>query len=105
MDENAESAAMRKRIESYQSMVMKARAEAKESDGIMAGLKEEIARLSSVATQTSPSSSADIALQDEVQVLTQEKQALEAKLAALEDEMRRHTIEKEFIEERFIGLS
>lgn len=105
MDENAELAAMRKRIESYQSMVMKARAEAKESDGIMAGLKEEIARLSSVATQTSPSSSADIALQDEVQVLTQEKQTLEAKLAALEDEMRRHTIEKEFIEERFIGLS
>lgn len=105
MDENAELAAMRKRIESYQSMVMKARAEAKESDGIMAGLKEEIARLSITTAQTPPSSSAEITLQDEVQVLTQEKQALEAKLAALEDEMRRHTIEKEFIEERFIGLS
>jgi hypothetical protein len=38
-------------------------------------------------------------------VLTQEKQALEAKLVALQDEMRRNTIEKEFIEERFIGLS
>lgn len=105
MDENAELAAMRKRIESYQSMVMKARAEAKESDGIMAGLKEEIARLSITTAHTPPSSSAEAALQDEVQVLTQEKQALEAKLAALEDEMRRHTIEKEFIEERFIGLS
>lgn len=106
MDENAELAAMRKRIESYQSMVMKARAEAKESEGIMAGLKDEIARLSNVPVQTTaPSSSDNLALQDEVQVLTQEKQALEAKLAALQDEMRRNTIEKEFIEERFIGLS
>jgi len=106
MDENAELAAMRKRIESYQSMVMKARAEAKESEGIMAGLKDEIARLSNVPAQTTaPFSSDNLALQDEVQVLTQEKQALEAKLAALQDEMRRNTIEKEFIEERFIGLS
>lgn len=105
MDENAELAAMRKRIESYQSMVMKARAEAKESEGIMAGLKDEITRLSNVPVQTTaPSSSDNLALQDEVQVLTQEKQALEAKLAALQDEMRRNTIEKEFIEERFIGL-
>ena len=106
MDENAELAAMRKRIESYQSMVMKARAEAKESEGIMAGLKDEITRLSNVPVQTTaPSSSDNLALQEEVQVLTQEKQALEAKLAALQDEMRRNTIEKEFIEERFIGLS
>ncbi len=72
---------------------------------MMASLKEEIARLSNMTAQTLSSSNADIALQQEVQVLTQEKQALEAKLVALEDEMRRNTIEKEFIEERFIGLS
>ncbi|WP_124551656.1 hypothetical protein [Methylophilus methylotrophus] len=105
MDENAEMAAMRKRIESYQSMVMKARADAKESDSMMASLKEEIARLSNMTAQTLTSSNADTALQQEVQVLTQEKHALEAKLVALQDEMRRNTIEKEFIEERFIGLS
>ncbi|PPD10521.1 MAG: hypothetical protein CTY26_13240 [Methylophilus sp.] len=105
MDENAEMATMRKRIESYQSMVMKARADAKESDSMMASLKEEIARLSNMTAQTLTSSNADTALQQEVQVLTQEKQALEAKLVALQDEMRRNTIEKEFIEERFIGLS
>lgn len=105
MDENAELAAMRKRIESYQSMVMKARAEAKESDGVMSDLKEEIERLRRVNTQAPVQGNEDPALQKEIQVLTQEKQALEAKLAAIEDEMRRNTIEKEFIEERFIGLS
>jgi uncharacterized coiled-coil DUF342 family protein len=105
MDENAEMAAMRKRIESYQSMVMKARADAKESDGIMTSLKEEIARLSTVTAQTLPSSNAEVAAQEAVQVLTQEKQALEAKLLTLQDEMRRNTIEKQFIEERFMDLS
>jgi chromosome segregation ATPase len=105
MDENVELAAMRKRIESYQSMVMKARAEAKESDGVMSDLKEEIERLRRVNTQTQLPANEGPALQKEIQVLTQEKQALEAKLAAVEDEMRRNTIEKEFIEERFIGLS
>ena len=72
---------------------------------MMASLKEEIARLSNMTAQTLTSSNADTALQQVVQVLTQEKQALEAKLVALQDEMRRNTIEKEFIEERFIGLS
>lgn len=72
---------------------------------MMASLKEEIARLSNMTAQKLSSSNADTALQQEVQVLTQEKQALEAKLVALQDEMRRNTIEKEFIEERFIGLS
>lgn len=105
MDENAEMAAMRKRIESYQSMVMKARADAKESEGVMSSLKDEIARLSKTTAQTLTSSNADKALQEELQELSKEKQALEAKLEALQEEMRRHTIEKEFIEERFIGLS
>lgn len=72
---------------------------------MMASLKEEIVRLSNMTAQTLSSSNADTALQQEVQVLTQEKQALEAKLVALQDEMHRNTIEKEFIEERFIGLS
>lgn len=81
------------------------RAEAKESDGVMSDLKEEIERLRRVNTQAPVPGNEDPALQKEIQVLTQEKQALEAKLAAIEDEMRRNTIEKEFIEERFIGLS
>jgi predicted nucleic acid-binding Zn-ribbon protein len=105
MDENAEMAAMRKRIESYQSMVMKARAEAKESEGVMASLKDEITRLSNLTAKAPPSSSADVATQETVQELTKEKQALETKLAALQDELKRHTIEKEFIEERFMDLS
>lgn len=105
MDENAEMAAMRKRIESYQSMVMKARADAKESEGVMSSLKEEIARLNRTTAQTLNSSNADKALQEEVQELGKEKQVLEEKLEALQEEMRRHTIEKNFIEERFIGLS
>lgn len=105
MDENAELAAMRKRIESYQSMVMKARTEAKESEGVMSDLKEEIERLRRGTTQTSSPANEEPESQKEIQVLTQEKQALEVKLASLQEEMRRHTIEKEFIEERFIGLS
>lgn len=105
MDENAELAAMRKRIESYQSMVMKARAEAKESEGIMTELRVEIERLRGQAIKPVQTVVEDTALQGKVQELTQEKQALEAKVAALQDEMRRNTIEKDFIEERFIGLS
>lgn len=107
MDENAEIAAMRKRIESYQSMVMKARSEAKESESLMAALRNEIEKLrvSGPAIDNTLNIAQDTELQTQVSSLEQEKKALEAQIAALNDEMQRNNIEKKFIEERFIELS
>lgn len=106
-DENADLVAMRKRIESYQSMVMKARSDAKQSEAQMAELREEIERLrlagleATVNTGTTQQSE----MQTQLQTLTQEKKTLEDKIAAMHDEMHRNNIEKNFIEERFIQLT
>lgn len=106
MDENAELAAMRKRIESYQSMVMKARAEAKDSESIMSNLRLEIQKLqSSTVSNPAEPSVENRRLQEQIQELAQEKLALEEKFKALDNEMQRNNIEKKFIEDRFIELS
>lgn len=106
MDENAELSAMRKRIESYQSMVMKARAEANDSASIMANLRLEIQKLqSSQISNPAESSVENQRLQEQIQELAQEKLALEEKFKALDNEMQRNNIEKKFIEDRFIELS
>lgn len=106
MDENAELAAMRKRIESYQSMVMKARAEAKGSESIMSNLRLEIQKLqSSTVSNPAEPSVENRRLQEQIQELAQEKLALEEKFKALDNEMQRNNIEKKFIEDRFIELS
>lgn len=106
MDENAELAAMRKRIESYQSMVMKARAEAKDSESIMSNLRLEIQKLQSSTTSNPAESTVENRrLQEQIQELAQEKLALEEKFKALDNEMQRNNIEKKFIEDRFIELS
>lgn len=103
MNENVEMAAMRKRIESYQSMVMKARSEAKQSETVMADLRMEIDRLRSQPPRMISAEDQPSELQNEIQALDNEKKALEAKVKALQDEMNRNNIEKKFIEERFIG--
>jgi hypothetical protein len=106
MDENAELSAMHKRIESYQSMVMKARAEANDSANIMANLRLEIQKLqSSKISNPAESSVENRRLQEQIQELAQEKLALEEKFKALDNEMQRNNIEKKFIEDRFIELS
>lgn len=107
MDENAELAAMRKRIESYQSMVMKARSEAKDSETIMSELRLEIKQLQT-AKKTNPTveaSAENQRLQEQLEDAEREKKALEDKIKALDNEMQRNNIEKKFIEDRFIELS
>lgn len=107
MDENAELAAMRKRIESYQSMVMKARSEAKDSESMMAELRQEIQQL----RLTPPTGRLDVAdeehqaLKVKVDQLTEEKRKLEDQITALHHEKERNDIEKRFIEDRFIAMS
>lgn len=107
MDENAELGAMRKRIESYQSMVMKARSEAKDSEAIMSELRLEIKQLQT-AKKPNPSAEASAEnqrLQEQLADAEREKKVLEEKLKVLDNEMQRNNIEKKFIEDRFIELS
>lgn len=106
MDENAELAAMRKRIESYQSMVMKARSEAKDSETIMAELKQEIKQLQNAKKPNPAEASAENQrLQAQLQEMEREKKGLEDRIKTLDNEMQRNNIEKKFIEDRFIELS
>lgn len=107
MDENAELAAMRKRIESYQSMVMKARSEAKDSETIMSELRLEIKQLQTAKkpNPTAEASAENQRLQEQLEDAEREKKALEDKIKALDNEMQRNNIEKKFIEDRFIELS
>jgi hypothetical protein len=106
MDEDAEIAAMRKRIESYQSMVMKARSEAKESETIMSELKLEIKQLQD-SRKSSPAETSieNQRLEAQLQEMEREKKVFEDKIKALDNEMQRNNIEKKFIEDRFIELS
>ena len=106
MDENAEMAAMRKRIESYQSMVMKARSEAKDSETVMSELRLEIKQLQN--TKKSNPVEANVEnqrLQDQLMEMERDKKVLEDKIKVLDNEMQRNNIEKKFIEDRFIELS
>lgn len=106
MDENAEFAAMRKRIESYQSMVMKARSEAKDSETIMAELKQEIKQLQNIKKPNPAEANVENQqLQAQLQEMEREIKGLEEKIKALDNEMQRNNIEKKFIEDRFIELS
>jgi chromosome segregation ATPase len=107
MDENAELAAMRQRIESYQSMVMKARSEAKDSETIMSELRLEIKQLQTAkkSNPTAEASAENQRLQEQLEDAEREKKALEDKIKALDNEMQRNNIEKKFIEDRFIELS
>lgn len=106
MDENAEIAAMRKRIESYQSMVMKARSEAKDSETIMAELRQEIKQLQNVKKSNPAESSIETQrLQEQLEEAERDKKALEERIKVLDNEMQRNNIEKKFIEDRFIELS
>lgn len=106
MDENAELAAMRKRIESYQSMVMKARSEAKDSETIMAELKMEIQQLQNTKKPNPVEGNIETQrLQVQLQEMERDKKVLEEKIKALDNEMHRNNIEKKFIEDRFIELS
>lgn len=104
VNDDEESATLRKRIESYQSMVMKARAEAKENESIMEELREEIARLKNGdgAINNEALAKGEVELQTQLVTLTTEKQVLQNKIETLMDEMNRNNIEKNFIEERFI---
>jgi hypothetical protein len=106
MDENAEMAAMRKRIESYQSMVMKARSEAKDSETVMSELRLEIKQLQ-IAKKPNPveANIENQQLQDQLKKMELEKKVLEDKIKVLDNEMQRNNIEKKFIEDRFIELS
>jgi chromosome segregation ATPase len=106
MDENAEMAAMRKRIESYQSMVMKARSEAKDSETVMSELRLEIKQLQS-AKKPNPAEAniENERLQNQLKEMEREKKVLEDKIKVLDNEMQRNNIEKKFIEDRFIELS
>jgi chromosome segregation ATPase len=106
MDENAEIAAMRKRIESYQSMVMKARSEAKDSESIMAELRQEIKQLQTVKkSNPAESNNENQWLQEQLEEAERDKKALEERIKVLDNEMQRNNIEKKFIEDRFIELS
>lgn len=106
MDENAEIAAMRKRIESYQSMVMKARSEAKDSETIMAELRQEIKQLQNVKKSSPAESNIETQrLQEQLEEAERDKKALEERIKLLDNEMQRNNIEKKFIEDRFIELS
>lgn len=106
MDENAEIAAMRKRIESYQSMVMKARSEAKDSETIMAELRQEIKQLQNVKKSNPAESNIETQrLQEQLEEAERDKKALEERIKVLDNEMQRNNIEKKFIEDRFIELS
>lgn len=106
-DENAEMAAMRKRIESYQSMMMKARSEAKDTENVMAELRQEIQQLrvmNNRPIQLANDASAK-ELQSQLDEMEQQKRRLEEQLAALNNEKERNEIEKKFIEDRFMELS
>ena len=101
--DNSELEAMKKRIESYQNMVMKSRSEAKEYETIIADLRFENGKLRS---SKDVSSESDILrLKEEISEIKKQKQSLEAKLASVNDEMKRNNIEKQFIEERFVEIS
>jgi chromosome segregation ATPase len=106
-DENAEMAAMRKRIESYQSMMMKARSEAKETENVMAELRQEIQQLRVMNNRPiQPANDATAReLQTQLDEMEQQKRKLEEQLAALNNEKERNEIEKKFIEDRFMELS
>jgi hemerythrin-like domain-containing protein len=106
-NEDDDMATLKKRIESYQSMVMKARAEAKENETIMAQLRDEIAQLKNGERENPDNAHVknEVELQTQLQTLSSEKQVLQTKLESVMDELHRNNIEKNFIEERFIELS
>lgn len=106
-DENVEMAAMRKRIESYQSMMMKARSEAKEAENTIAELRHEIQQLQVMNNRPLQSANDEFTkeLQFQLNEMEQQKRRLEEQLAALTTEKQRNEIEKQFIEDRFMELS
>lgn len=106
VSENESNEELKKKIETYQTMVIKARERSKAAETTAAALQSEVNLLNKKNERLSiENSSIGAKLEEEMAKIRSENAVLLRKIEDLNGEISRTNIEKNFIEDKFIELS